>query len=114
MKNLKQNSRVPMLFLIGCGLLLIAFGIMLAFPNAFTASTSATLSEEEADALVPRVSLVDSKVALDSGSALFLDVRTAEAFQSEHITGAINIPLAELESRISELDPQQWIITYCT
>lgn len=45
---------------------------------------------------------------------LFLDVRTAEAFQSGHIPGAINIPLAELESRISELDPNQWIITYCT
>lgn len=116
MKNQKQNSKIPILFLIGGGLLLVVAAIMLASQNTSTtlAPTPSVISEEEADALVPRVSLVDSKAALDAGSALFLDVRTAEAFQADRITGAVNIPLAELESRISELDPAQWIITYCT
>ncbi|MBC7878172.1 MAG: hypothetical protein H7Y59_13460 [Anaerolineales bacterium] len=114
MKRRKQNSKNPLLFIVGSGLLLIVIGLMLASQNTSTAPTTAALSEEEADALVPRVSLVDSKAALDSGSAIFLDVRTAEAFQSERITGSINIPLAELESRMTELDPEQWIITYCT
>lgn len=114
MKRRKQNSKNPLLFIVGSGLLLIVIGLMLASRNTPTASTPAALSEEEADALVPRVSLVDSKAALDSGSAIFLDVRTAEAFQGERITSSINIPLAELESRMTELDPEQWIITYCT
>lgn len=114
MTQRKKNSKTPMLFLIGGGLLLIAIAITLASQNTSAIPTPVALSEEEADALVQRISLVDAKAALDSGSAIFLDVRSAEAYQSEHITGAINIPLAEIESRISELDPNQWIITYCT
>jgi len=34
--------------------------------------------------------------------------------REQKITGAINIPLAELESRLGDLDKLQWIITYCT
>lgn len=114
MKQRKQNSKTPILFLVGGGLLLIAIAIMLSLQNTSAIPTTAPLSEEEADAAVPRVSLEDAKNALDSNSAVFLDVRAADAYQSEHITNSINIPLAELESRISELDPEQWIITYCT
>lgn len=114
MKQQRQNSRAPILFIIGCGFVLLVIAIMMIFQNTATAPTPGVLSEEEADALVPRVSLEDAKAALDSNVAIFLDVRSAEAYQSEHITNAINIPLAEIESRVSELDPNQWIITYCT
>jgi len=115
MSKRKQTSKTLALFIIGTGFLLIVFTIVLSVSQGTqNRQTSPVLSEEEQDALVPRISLNKAKSALDSGSALFLDVRTAEAFQTEHITGAINIPLAELESRISELDPAQWIITYCT
>jgi rhodanese-related sulfurtransferase len=31
-----------------------------------------------------------------------------------HITGAINIPINEIETRLGELDPDTWYITYCT
>jgi len=114
MKQQKQNSKTPILLLIGGGLLLIAVAIMLASKNTSTVPTPAAVSEEEADAAVPRVSLVEAKAAHDSGSAIFVDVRSSEAYQTNRITGSINIPLAELESRIAELDPEQWIITYCT
>lgn len=115
MPKQKQKTDTTPILIIGGGFLLIALAIFLVFSqNTTTTQSSPILSEEEIDALVPRVSLVDSKAALDSGSAIFLDVRSAEAFQTEHIAGAINIPLAEIESRISELGPNQWIITYCT
>jgi rhodanese-related sulfurtransferase/peroxiredoxin len=42
-----------------------------------------------------------------------LDVRVAATYDSEHIPGAINIPLKELESRLGELDPSKEIIVYC-
>lgn len=58
-----------------------------------------------------RVPLDEAKTALDSGSAILVDVRSAEAYRDSHIAGAINIPLAELESRLGELDKAQWIIT---
>jgi hypothetical protein len=114
MKQRKQNSQTPILFIVGIGLLLIAVALMLVSQNASTAPTPVALSEEEADAQVPRVSLVEAKAVYDAGSAIFLDVRSVEAHQTSRIPDSINIPLADLEARIAELDPEQWIITYCT
>jgi len=42
-----------------------------------------------------------------------IDVRPAEEFGAGHLTGAINIPIHELESRLSELPPSQEIVAYC-
>lgn len=114
MTQRKQNSKIPIFFIIGGALLLIAFAITLISQNASTVTSPAAVSEEEADAAIPRVSLVEAKAAHDSGSAIFLDVRSEDAYQLNRIAGAINIPLGALETRISELDPEQWIITYCT
>jgi 3-mercaptopyruvate sulfurtransferase SseA len=63
---------------------------------------------------VQRVTLEESKAAFENGEAIFLDVRSASSYAASHIPGALSIPLAELQSRIGELNPDQWIITYCT
>lgn len=63
---------------------------------------------------VERITLEESKAAFDNDSALFLDVRSEAAYEASHIPGAVSIPLQFLEPRIEELDPEQWIITYCT
>ena len=42
----------------------------------------------------------------------FLDVRTEEEYNAEHILDAVNIPLSELEGRIGELDATNKIIVY--
>jgi len=42
----------------------------------------------------------------------FLDVRTEEEYNAEHILDAVNIPLSELEERIGELDATKKIIVY--
>jgi hypothetical protein len=63
---------------------------------------------------VPRVSLTDARRAYDEQQALFLDVRPLESFTHSHIPNAVSLPLSELPGRLSELDPDQWIITYCT
>jgi hypothetical protein len=63
---------------------------------------------------VERITLEESKAAFDNNSALFLDVRSEAAYAASHIPGAVSIPLQFLEPRIAELDPGQWIITYCT
>ena len=47
-------------------------------------------------------------------SAFFLDVRDADSYAAGHVTGAKNIPLSDLQTSLSSLDPNQWIITYCT
>lgn len=63
---------------------------------------------------IQRVTLEESKMAFDHGSATFVDVRPEISYEAGHIPGALSIPLAELKPRIAELDPSQWIITYCT
>ena len=68
----------------------------------------------EAPGEIQRVSLEESKTAFDNGEAIFLDVRSASSYATGHVPGASSIPLAELQSRIGELNRDQWIITYCT
>lgn len=114
MSKSKQNSSIPIFLAIGGGLLLIVAAILLATQNTPTALTPAAAFDEQTYPEIPRVSLKDSKSAYDAGTAVFVDVRSEEAYQGGRITGAINIPLAELESRLGELDKAQWIITYCT
>ncbi len=69
---------------------------------------------EDAAIQIQRVNRVEAKAALDSGAAVFVDVRSAAAYADSHIPGAISIPLDELERRLDEFKRDQWIITYCT
>jgi 3-mercaptopyruvate sulfurtransferase SseA len=63
-----------------------------------------------------RVTVQEAKAALDRGTAVLVDVRSAEAFEVSHIAGAMHIPLGEIETNPAglALDKDQWIITYCT
>lgn len=63
---------------------------------------------------VTRLSLADAKVAFDQKSAIFVDVRDAASFAAGHIPGSVNIPAGEVQARAGELDPNAWIVTYCT
>jgi len=65
---------------------------------------------------VPRVTVERAKAAFDAGQAVIVDVRTAEAYASRHIVGAVLIPLADIERDPGAvpLDKAKWIITYCT
>ncbi len=68
----------------------------------------------EAD--VQRVSLEEARVAIESGAAIVIDVRSREAYAAGHIPGAISIQLERFETDPAGigLDKDQWIITYCT
>jgi rhodanese-related sulfurtransferase len=46
-------------------------------------------------------------------SLVILDVRTDLEYSEEHIEGAVNIPVEELEQRIDELDNSNEFIVYC-
>ena len=117
-----QKSRVKSnapLFFAAVGLVLLVFAASL-FLFQSPQSLEATItpepqhSAEETFPEIQRASLADSKTAFDSRKAVFVDVRDTSAYAEAHIPGALSIPLAELETRLAELDPNQWIITYCT
>ena len=68
------------------------------------------------EAEVPRVSLEEALVAYSSGTAIFVDVRSRQAFDASHIPDALNIQLGEFETDPAKikLPKDEWIITYCT
>lgn len=47
------------------------------------------------------------------GLITVLDVRPPEEYAAGHVPGAINIPLAELEEHLDEIDPEHEVIAYC-
>src|SRR6266487_4175695 len=48
-----------------------------------------------------------------AGAVTILDVRPEDEFLLGHLPGAVNIPLRELEVRLTVLDPAQEIVAYC-
>jgi rhodanese-related sulfurtransferase len=48
-----------------------------------------------------------------AGAATALDVRPEDEFSAGHVAGAINIPLAQLEQRLSELPADVEVVAYC-
>jgi len=63
---------------------------------------------------VPRVPLAQAKQEIDSGKYTVIDVRDAESYITDHVQGAIHIPLARVEGEIPYLPKGKPIITYCT
>lgn len=102
--------------MVGSVLLLLAATVFLLQNEASQATPPSPASsghDEETYPEIERVSLEEAKAALDSGAAVFVDARGADAYAMSHIPGSLSIPLAEIETRLSELDPNRWIITYC-
>lgn len=108
----KRDNTLPILLMIVGGLFIIAVLVLVFQPGPAAQPTTGQQNIPFPE--VERVSLDDAFQAYENNEAVFLDVRSQEAFAASHIPGSLNIPLGELESRLTELDPNQWIITYCT
>ena len=59
------------------------------------------------------VSSADARQLVKAGARL-VDVRTPGEFAAGHIPGAVNIPVQQLDARISELQPKDAaVVVYC-
>lgn len=85
MEFIKQNA-----LLIG---LAIGSGLALLWPMLNRKSGGA-----------PNISVTEALMLLNRSKPLVLDVRDAAEFAAGHIQGAKNIPVAELASRIKEIE----------
>ena len=113
----QQQPNLPVLLLVMAGILLVLASVLLFRNQTSPPPSQAPDSgghEEESYPEIERVSLEDAKAALDAGTAIFVDVRGDQAYAAAHVAGSVSLPLTEIESRIDDLDPNQWIITYCT
>jgi rhodanese-related sulfurtransferase len=61
----------------------------------------------------PQVDVEQVLAAADGQRPFLLDVRTPLEYVSGHITGAVNVPVDELRSRLNELPRHREIAAYC-
>lgn len=111
----KTTQAVFPTFLVVLGVVLILGSLAWLVGGASLLATPTP----QADADIPypkiqRISVKDAKAALDLGTAIFIDTRSASSYSQGHIPGALSITVSELPDRLGELDASAWIITYCT
>lgn len=111
MKKKKQNPFLPFILMAAVVVITIV-GLIIAGqvrqaridnPGVFT-------SQDD----IPRLTVQEAFEAQANGEAVIVDTRSAAQFEASRIAGSINIPLDEIDSRMSELDPDIWYLTYCT
>ena len=116
----KEKSRFqlgPILIILG-GVVLVLIALWIN-ASSTTAQPPATVSDQQNEAKGPypeveRVSVQEARAAFDNGTALIVDVRSEGSFQAGHATGAISLPLTEIESRYQELPQDRFLYLYCT
>ena len=117
--KLKRRTLFPILMVIG-GLFLMGssiFVFMNSPQSTFDGPSSNDAASSNMDIPHPeirRISLADSKAAYDQGKAVFIDVRGEPYYSQGHIPGAVSLTEDQVSTRLNELDPKVWIITYCT
>lgn len=111
MRKKKNSLILPIILFLG--VIGIAIGAIALADNLRKAEIE-TPGEYNSQDEIPRVTAEEAYQAVQSEGAVLLDTRSAASFQTQHATGAINIPVDELEARLNELDPDTWYITYCT
>ncbi|MHB0923394.1 MAG: rhodanese-like domain-containing protein [Bellilinea sp.] len=120
MANRKSRKNLaPWILMIGGSLIILTVVIWQTTKVLTPVETSTAPVNSPSNSYIPypdveRISLMDAKTAFDNGAALFIDVRDPEYYDVLHISGALNIPYSQLETRMKELAVNQHIITYCT
>lgn len=113
----KTKSKIdPSIWVILIGGLLLVVAIVVLLIQS---QQTSPLTNNPQDPNIPypeveRISVQDAKAAFDAGTAVFVDTRTLDSYNASHIPGALSIPENEVDSRFTELNPNDWIITYCT
>lgn len=112
-----SQSRTTMWIAIGGIALLTALLLALLLTRPAIAPSAAGVPEATRGIPNPevgRIPLAEARNRLDQPGVIFVDVRSAQEFAESHITGAVNIPLPEIPTRMNELPQTAEIITYCT
>lgn len=111
MKRKKNQVLLPIILFVG--VILLSIGGMILAQNLRRSQIEDPSDYANQDE-IPRVTVEEGYQAAQNGEAILVDTRSEADFAAQHAAGAINIPIAQVESRIGELDPDGWYITYCT
>ncbi|MDI1265654.1 MAG: metalloregulator ArsR/SmtB family transcription factor [bacterium] len=102
------------LYSLGDGPILPLLAAFRSFAETRNAEVRAVVGDyfQRLDAL-EAVSRKELLKRLKEGSVTVLDVRPEDEFALGHLSGALNIPFAELEKRLAELPRKREIVAYC-
>jgi rhodanese-related sulfurtransferase len=88
-------------------------GLLVVMVVAAVLYSSGALSPNTtAEGLAPEITVAQAAELYPDG-AFFVDVREPIEYQTGHIPDVVNIPLGELQSRLSELPKDQEIVVVC-
>lgn len=77
-----------------------------------TKTEDQAVHQEEDDA--PRINLADAKKDFDEENAVFVDTRSEVSYKTEHIKGALNVPMGEFAKYYKSVPKDKKIIAYCS
>lgn len=104
-----NRTILAIILAIGC------WGCSATEPAAEAPAADASAAEEQAAPAAVEMNVEAVAARLEAGEDIYLlDVRNPDELK-EHgmIAGAINIPVGELEARLSEVPKDKEIVTYC-
>lgn len=83
-----------------------------------TAPTPDSSPQAADTASVSRIAVADARALVDTGRAVFVDVRSRHLYDNAHIPGAVSVPLAQIQAASGNLSatavpPDRLIILYC-
>lgn len=108
---------------VGLSALLLAGVMATRKPPQAKPEAPAPIRHEEAAAVsaagaslesIPRITATALREKIARGEVRVIDVRDADSFLVSHIPGALQIPLAYVESEVPYLRGGKPIVTYCT
>lgn len=82
------------------------------FVAALALSTVAPACRDSAHSGVTAANGADAHRLVAAGATL-VDVRTAEEFADGHLSGAVNIPVSDLQGRLAEIPADRPVVVYC-
>lgn len=63
---------------------------------------------------IPRLTVEEAYQAAVAGEAVLVDTRSESQYQAQRALTAINVPIDQINERVTLLKPDIWYLTYCT
>lgn len=96
-------------------LLVVALAVTgLATTTNIERAAHAKLISAEPAQEIERISVDELKSMMEQSTpVVIIDVRSASAFNTSHIRGAINVPIDQVGAHIAQVPTDREIVTYC-
>jgi len=93
-------------------IVVVVVGVALAL-NSMNSAAPTPANAGPNRAIVQNITPQQYQADFTSREHLLIDVRTREEFAGGHIAGAVNIPVEEIGSRLSEIPADETVVLYC-